>query len=380
MVGVERRPDRLRRSQATLPGFAFAGLLVLTAPVQVTACAFHTVLPTATLVEDIAGSVEVIAARPSVADPFSYEPVSVLRGESSGLGPPYIVDSVMRARLARNPDEAVLFARSPDGSWTRLFMLDEATRPFVGLLMSRADIWMTPEGAVEFREVVAGLLSHRDERLRAIALRELDGLPYDILRGGTYPISPSDLLQVLTEVDQMPFAPISILLLGLSDNEVARDAITRQLALMKQYGIDTDLGPWITAAVESGGPAGLAAVERQFLAAPKRLSQPQLVEIIRALSVLSAKGDPALRVPLDMAIRRFVALRPDAAPLIAQAFGAISDYSQIDVVRVAAAARPFGDRNQVMAVLAYVSRANETSANSLEKRGARTAQPRVQGP
>lgn len=377
MVGVERRPDRLRSLQATLPGIALAGLLLLTAPVQVAACAFHTVLPTATLVEDIAGSVEVIAARPSVADPFSYEPVSVLRGESSGLGPPYIVDSVTRARLARNPDEAVLFARNPDGSWTRLFMLDEVTRPFVELLMSRVDIWVTPEGAVERRDVAASLLSHPDERLQGIALRELDGLPYDILRGATYPIPATDLLQILTDVDQMPFAPISILLLGLSDSDGARDAITRHLALMEQYGIDTDLGPWITAAVESGGPAGLAAVERQFLAAPKRFSQPQLVEIIRALAVLSAQGDPALRGPLDMAIRRFATLRPDVAPLIAQAFGAISDYSQIDVVRDAAAARPFVDRDQVMAVLAYVSRANETSANSLEKKGVRTAQPRL---
>jgi hypothetical protein len=138
---------------------------------------------------------------------------------------------------------------------------------------------------------------------------------------------------------------------------------------MAESGSDFNLGPWITAAVESGGPAGIAAVERQFLTAPERLSQPQLVAIIRALSVLSAQGDPALRAPLDQAILKFVTRRSDAAPLIAQAFGVFADYSQIAVVRDAAAARPFTDRDQVMAVLAYVSRAGETPANSLQKRG-----------
>ena len=374
MVANERRPDRPRGSQATLPGIALASLLLLSAPVQVAGCAFHTELPTATLAEHIAGSVEVIAARPSAADPFSYETVAVLRGESSGLVPPYVVDSVTQARLARNPEEAVLFARGPDGSWTRLFMLDEATRPFVEQLMTRADIWVTPEGAVERRDRTADLLAHPDERLRWIALRELDGLPYHVLRGGTYPIPPTDLLQILTDVDQIPFAPISILLLGLNDSDGARDAITQHLAWMAEYRTDFNLGPWITAAVESGGSAGLAAVDRQFLTASERLSQPQLGEIIRALSVLSAQGEPTLRAPLDMAIRRFVTLRPDAAPLIAQAFGANSDYSQIAVIREAVSARPLTNRDEVRAVLAYVSRANETSANSLERRGVRTTE------
>lgn len=373
MAQAEYRPVRVKGPRAALPGIALAGLLLLGTPVNVAACAFHTVLPTATLVEDVAGSVEVIAARPSAADPFAYETVAVLRGDASGLLPPYIVDSVTRARLAKYPDEAVLFARNSDGNWIRLFTLDAATRPFVDQLIKRADIWATPDGAVERRDQVAGLLAHPDARLRQIALRELDGLPYDILRGGTYPISPTDLLQTLTDVDQMPFAPISILLLGLSDNEGAQDTITQRLAGMAEAGSDFNLGPWITAAVESGGPAGIAAVERQFLAAPERLSQPQLVEIIRALSVLSAQGDPALRAPLDQAILKFVARRSDAAPLIAQAFGVLADYSQIEVVRDAAFARPFTDRDQVMAVLAYVSRAGERSANSLQKRGIRSS-------
>jgi hypothetical protein len=356
----------------TLRTATLAGLLLLLVPDRLAACAFDTALPEATVSQQIAGAIEVVAARPAADNPFRFEPIAVLKGAASASRPPHLVDSATRARLARNPGDAVLFARDADGSWTRLLVLDAATRPLIDRMIARADSWTGPEGATERRDTFADLLAHRDEGLRRLALRELDALPYGGLRNGTYPVPPTDLLQILTDIDQMPFAPISILLLGLNDSDAARDAIARHLAAMADQGTDSNLGPWITAAVESGGPDGLAAVERQFLAAPERLSSLQLVEIIRALSVLSAQGDTALRVPLDRAIRRFVTLRPDAAPLIAQAFGANSDYSQIAVVRDAAAAHPFVEPDQMMAVLAYVSRANEASANSLERRRIRT--------
>lgn len=357
----------------TLRTATLAGLLLLPVPDRLAACAFHTVLPEATVSQQIAGAIEVVAARPAADNPFRFEPIAVLKGAVSASRPPHLVDSATRTRLARNPGEAMLFARESDGSWTRLLILDAATRPLVDRMIARADAWTGPEGAAERRDTFAGLLAHPDEGLRRLALRELDALPYGVLRNGTYPVAAADLLRGIADIQDMPFAPIRILLLGLDGGSEPDAAITDRLTSLAASGADLHLGPWITAAVESGGPDGLAAVERQFLAAPERLSSLQLVEIIRALSVLSAQGDTALRVPLDRAIRRFVTLRPDAAPLIAQAFGAISDYSQIAVIRDAAAARPPSDRDQMMAVLAYVSRAGETSANSLEKRGVRSS-------
>ncbi len=271
----------------TIGALTLAGLLALPLPARLAACAFHVTLTEGSLSDDIAASVEVIAARPSSADPFAFETVAVLRGVASGTAPPFIVDSVTRTRLAQNPDEAVLFARGADGTWTRLLVLDAATRPFVDRLLNRAAVWATPAGAAERRDAFARLLAHPDARLRRIALRELDALPYDVLRGGTYPVQADVLLRGVNNIDEMPFAPIRILLVGLDGGSAARKAITDRLAAMTAMGVDTNLGPWITAAIEIGGPA---EIERVVLAVPDRLTLPQLTQIVLALSVHSAGG------------------------------------------------------------------------------------------
>ncbi len=265
----------------TIGALTLAGLLALPLPARLAACAFHVTLTEGSLSDDIAASVEVIAARPSSADPFAFETVAVLRGVASGTAPPFIVDSVTRTRLAQNPDEAVLFARGADGTWTRLLVLDAATRPFVDRLLNRAAVWATPAGAAERRDAFARLLAHPDARLRRIALRELDALPYDVLRGGTYPVQADVLLRGVNNIDEMPFAPIRILLVGLDGGSAARKAITDRLAAMTAMGVDTNLGPWITAAIEIGGPA---EIERVVLAVPDRLTLPQLTQIVLALA------------------------------------------------------------------------------------------------
>ena len=83
----------------------------------------------------------------------------------------------------------------------------------------------------------------------------------------------------------MPFAPIRILLVGLAGGKVARQAIAQRLAAMTAMGVDTNLGPWITAAIEIGGPDGVAEVERLVLSAPDRLTPQQLTQIVLALSI-----------------------------------------------------------------------------------------------
>lgn len=155
-----------------------------------------------------------------------------------------------------------------------------------------------------------------------------------------------------------PVMTIRILLLGIDGSESARDGIAARLAFMGTIGVDLNLGAWITAAVESGGPDGVAQVERLVLAPPDRLTPPELTQVVRPLSVLSAAGDPALRASLDGAIRRLVSRRPDAGTLIAQAFGATADFSQVELIGELVAARVFTDRHDLMAAAAYASRSS----------------------
>lgn len=350
----------------TLRAATLAGILFLPAPDRLAACAFHTVLPEATVFQQIAGATLIIAARPTADNPFRFEPVAVLKGPASAARPPHLVDSATRTRLARNPGEAVLFARGEDGSWTRLLVLDAATRPLVDRMIAHADTWTAPEGAAERRDTFADLLAHPDERVRRLALRELDALSYRVLRGGTYPVDAADLLRGIADIEEMPFAPIRILLLGLDGGSVADAAIAERLAHLAASGADLHLGAWITAAIESGGPDGVAEVERLTLKSPGRLTEAQLIQLVRALSEQSANGEPVLRSAIDGAIRRLVSLRPDAAPLIAQAFGTNADYSQSGLIRELVAARAFTDLPGLMAAAAYI-------------KGARTGEGRIPG-
>lgn len=349
---------------ASLRAATLAGLLILPATDRLDACAFHTTLPEATVSQQIAGAIAVIAARPAADDPFRFEPVAVLKGAPTASRPPHLVDSATRMRLARNPGDAVLFTREVDGSWTRLLVLDAATRPLVDLMLARAGLWTTPDGAADRRDVFAGLLLHPDEGVRRLALRELDALPYGVLRGGSYHVPSDDLLREISDIQEMPFAPIRILLLGLAGDQEALGAMADQLRRMAETGTAANLGAWATALTESAGAVGIADLERLFLSGPGRLPDAQRTDLVRALAVLSAEGDPALRSAIDGAVRRFVSRDPDAAPLIAQAFGASGDYSQAALIRELVAARAFTDRRALMAAAAYITSARSADPGS----------------
>jgi hypothetical protein len=334
---------------------ALAALLLLPMPERLAACAFHTVLPEATLSRQIAGAIGVIAARPSASDPFRFEAVAVLKGAAPKDHPSHLVDSATRRRLAGNPHDAVLFAREADGSWTRLLVLDAATRPIVDLMLARAGDWATPADAAALRDIFAPLLGHPDDGVRRLALRELDALPYAVLRGGAYTVPADDLLRGIADIQDMPLAPIRILLLGLGGGDSGRAMIERQLRQMADTGAGTNFGAWAMALIESTGAEGILDLEHLFLTTPGQLSRAQLAELVRALSVQSAEGDPALRSAIDGATRRLVVLDPDAAPLIAQAFGTAADYSQVGLFHDLLAARALKDRPGLIAVAAYVT-------------------------
>jgi hypothetical protein len=348
-----------------------AALLGAAAPRPAVACAFHTELPELSLSQHIAASVTLVAARPAAGDPFRFADHRLLKGTPPPDAPPQLVDAATRRWLAAAPGHAVLFARDANGIWSRLLLLDDTTGPLVDRMIARADAWTGPEGAAELRDTFAGLLAHPDEGLRRLALRELDALPYGVLRDGTYPVAAADLLRGIADIQDMPFAPIRILLLGLDGGSEPDAAITDRLTSLAASGADLHLGAWITAAIESGGRDGVAEIERLYLGAPGRLTEAQLTQLVRALSEQSASGDPALRAALDGTLRRLVSLRPEAAPLIAQAFGANADYSQAGLIRDLVAARAFTDRAGLMAATAYITRAPAPASGALRPGQAR---------
>jgi hypothetical protein len=324
-------------------------------PVAAHACAFHTDLPEASLSQRIADSVTLIAARPAPDDPFRFAPVRLLKGAPASSPPPQLVDAATRRRLAAAPDQAILFARDPDGSWARLLLIDETTRPVVAWMVAQAQRPDAANAAVARRDFAATLLSYPDPRLHRLALQELDALDYATLRGGTYSAGPADLIRGIADLQEQAYVPIRILLLGLVGGDAAEGEIFRQLDRRVRSGIATDFAAWTTAAIELRGAKGLARLERVMVASDRAPTPDQTAEFVRALAVQSASGDPDLRIPIRSALLRLVERQPDAAALIPPALSAASDRAQTGLVRDLVAARAFTSRADLLAATAYLS-------------------------
>jgi hypothetical protein len=161
----------------------------------------------------------------------------------------------------------------------------------------------------------------------------------------------------------MAYAPIRILLLGIVGGHDTDLVIHQQLERLAASGGRLNLGAWITSAIEIGGREAVVELERKFLGSDSTLSRQQLVEIVRALSVQSASNRLELRMALDNAVTRLVERYPEAAPMIAQAFGAASDWSQVNLVRELIAKDIFTTQSDLMAAAAYLSRAQERDSS-----------------
>jgi ABC-type nickel/cobalt efflux system permease component RcnA len=289
-------------------------LLAISMPGPASSCAFHFAdLPEASLSQQIAASAGLIAARPAADNPFRFGAIRLLKGAPYADIPPHLVDSATRRRLGGAPDNAVLFARDPDGTWVRLLMLDETTAPVISHMIAQADRWASPGGDADRRDFAAGLLAHSDQRLVRIGLRELDALDYRTLRAGSYATSPAELLEGIFDLQEQAYVPIRILLLGIVGSEAADAEIARQLAQRTASGINTNLGAWTTAALELRGAGAIAELERSLAESGRPLSREQTDEIVRALAVQATSGDAVLRGPARLALLRFVGRYPDAS-------------------------------------------------------------------
>jgi len=278
------------------------------------ACAFHfTDLPEAPLSRQVVESYSLIAARPDPTNPFSFVVSKVLHGAAAVNGPPHLVDSTTRRRLKAAPGDAVLFSRNADGTWTRLLLLDATTRPVVAHMLAEAGRWSAPGGAAARRDFAASLLAHTDLRLHHIALRELDSLDYGTLRAGTYDVPTGQLIAGIADLQGQAFAPIRIQLLGLTGGARAEAEVARQLQWRFETGLAPGLGAWTTAALELQGTGAIAELERMLSERYRPLPRAQIDEVVQALAVQSAAGDPEGRSAARAALLLFVNRYPNAS-------------------------------------------------------------------
>ncbi|MCT8161635.1 hypothetical protein [Pseudoruegeria sp. SHC-113] len=297
-----------------------SGLWLSAAPVAL-ACAFHDYVPRPGLSDELEMSETVLLARPDPASPFRFIPVIALRGVGEEVDLPQLVDSVTRRRLAANPDDHVLFLRPDDyGEWERGVYVDDQTRTLLESLVAE----IAQEGFLSLErrvEIFGPLLQSEHPVLNAIALREADQLPYELMRALPPPPQAAPHIAALSTASQAQSHPIRLLLLGLSPDPAARAFLENALLAAAATGNTRNLGALTAGYIESAGAEGVVAIEAAFFTRPAGPRDIQSEALIEAMAIHSLQGDPETTAAITQAIAHLLEAHPDSIAPVARQFG-----------------------------------------------------------
>ncbi|MDW4498858.1 hypothetical protein R5H30_12755 [Sulfitobacter sp. D35] len=325
------------------------------------ACSFHFYKPERSVIDRVLDSDTLAIARPHPDSPFSFQIVEVLRGAENGVAIRELVNSQIRARLAANPDDGVLFVFDQETNvWQSIAYLSGDYRQVVDFALAHEEAWRT-EYTPDRLALFAGLQTHPEPALRQLALLEIDKAPYDMLRGIELQIPAEKLLAELWKIEGYPYQSIRILLLGLSDDDAARREIRAFIARAPDRERSRNLGAFATALVEIDGDAGIALLDREILSDPRQ-SRDNVEQVVEALAIHSGVGAPGMAASIAATLDRLVALRPDTAALIARQFGSRQNWTQADRLAPLVAERRLTAASDLMTVAVYLAQARDAHA------------------
>lgn len=329
------------------------------------ACSFHYYVPENTAVDWLIDGTDVILARPSDDNKYAYATARVLRGNAPKEQLPYLVDSVLRKKMARNPGDYVLFASKEEGEWEHVSYVNADYLAMIEQVQADATTWSAGYGPKRFA-MFAALLNHHDPALKSLALREIDKAPYALLRQIEQKIPAEDLARELWTRQGYAFQSIRILLLGLSDDDIAREEIYRFVDRSKDWDFATNLGAFATALIELDGTDGLTRLETAMMT---RADQPldKLEQVVEALAIHNGVGSPELRSAISEALTRLVALRPDTAPMIVRQFSNREDWSQGAALEQVMHNKTITDPTDQLSIAHYLGRAQRETAKDSQK-------------
>ena len=307
----------------TPAGLVLAFALSLTAA-SASACAFHGYKPEQTAIDRVIAAEHLVIARPDPGNPFAFAPVESLRGTMPIVPISQLVDTSTRRRLTSAPGDGVLFSYDPNlATWTRIAYLDAPYRAVIDRVLALdwgADY--TPDRLA----LIGALLTHPDRDLRDLALRDVDTAPYAMLRQIHAELPVQELMRDLWDRQAFPYQSIRVLLLGLSQTDVARAEIRAQIDRMAAGGWASNPGAFATALIELDGVAGVARLEP--LIRNRDLLPDALVQVVDALAIQNGVAGPEVRAAISDLLTRIVAERPGTGPIIARQFGDRQDWSQ----------------------------------------------------
>jgi hypothetical protein len=271
---------------------------------------------------DKAMAAEVVALlRPDPADPFRFVPITFLKGDGADLPPvPFLVNRNHAAALGADADAAVMATYSASHGWAIHDIGGAALGQTIAGLLSR-DL-STAEAR---RDAFGPLLSAEDTAIKRMAMIELATLPYPVLRQTTARLDRTEVARMANDPTWMEWAPVAIILLGLSEAADDRAFIRRAANIAARSGHTLHLAAWLTALIEGDGPAAIDWIATTYIDRPDR-NDGELRQVGLALASHAARDDTT-GAAIREAMGRLAAARPPVAAALAQTMTDRQDWS-----------------------------------------------------
>ena len=277
-------------------------------------------MPDDSLADSAAAAEAVALLRPDPRDPFRFAPVGFLKGGPVADAVPFLVSRARAAEFAADPAAAVVATWSPSGGWAVHDIGGTALAATLSDILSR-DL-TTPEAR---RDAFGPLVGHAEPAIARMAMIELASIPYAVLRTTDVRIDRAEVARMVADPLWTEWAPIAILLLGLSDDPADRAFIHRAARLAAENGRTTHLAAWITALLETEGEGALDWLSDTWLSDPSHPDEV-LRQIGLALASHAGRTD-ATGAAIRAAAGRLAAARPPVAAALAGTMAERGDWS-----------------------------------------------------
>ena len=216
-----------------------------------------------------------------------------------------------------HPDDSVLLVMPSGGSsWQALGYLPLARLPWLRRVAALQPAVPTAEGSQARAELSVDDLEDRYPLVAQFAYDEIAVQPYAVLRAFASRMDGKRVAQWVKDDARSARFPLYYLLLGLTGADGDAVALTQQLEQGRRATHGPELSAMLAAVVALRRDAGLAWVERYYLAA-RQTSDADVQAALLALSVQGTDGAVVSKEQVVAAYARYIARNPHRAGFVA---------------------------------------------------------------
>jgi hypothetical protein len=256
----------------------------------VRACPICIGFPRQSVTDYIINSDCVVLARFAKQDPFTYEPIEVLRGSRPQEKIDLLVDSATRRRLLANAELHVGLVRDVDsGKWRSLGVVGKAYESVIRRIVILSPAWNEQANGGERVEFFLTLFGHPDAAIRELAYLEMGRAPYSVIKKLGRVATREEFAAMLDDRQYMEWRALAILLLAQSETPEDRRYLLDAFRTAEQFKIAKHLAAWTAAAIEIQGAEAIDFIEQRYFTGGDR-SEEEISSVLRALSLHGTEG------------------------------------------------------------------------------------------